>query len=253
METADFTMLPRERLERMAEAGSQILECHRVLGKAGLNIVGELLRGQGEFYEFEHYPKDDVHDTDSHSQYYYHAHRADTGEHGHFHTFLRQPGMPAGTVPVPYDGSEPWPEGTDALSHLIGISMDAYGFPIGLFATNRWVTGEAWYEAEDVIAMLDRFKIDHAKPSWPVNLWITSMLILFRPQIENLLRQRDRVLSAWIDAHPGEDVFEDRRLEITGYMTIDIEQQLKAVAAALGHNRPWLRAAGRGSDQAASS
>lgn len=233
MESLDFHSLPRKQLERMADAGAQILECYRVLNKAGLNIVGEILKGQGEFYELEHYPNEDVFDSDTHSQYYYHAHREGAGEHGHFHTFLRQPGMPEGIQPIPYDGKEPWPEGKNSLSHLIAISMDAYGFPIGLFATNRWVTAEAWYRYEDVIDMLDHFNIDHAWPSWPVNLWISSMVVLFRPQIEILLSQRDEVVADWEHTHSGTDVFEDRRLDLTGYLEINVEAQISAVAAAL--------------------
>lgn len=233
MSGMDLSILPPEQLARMADAGAKILECYRVLNKGGLNIVGEVLKGQGDFYELEHYPGDDVFDADTHSQYYYHAHREDAGEHGHFHTFLRQPGMPEGTLPVSYEGEEPWPAGKDALSHLIAISMDAYGFPIGLFATNRWVTAEAWYKAEDVIAMLSRFNIDHAWPSWPVNIWISAMMVLFQPQIELLLRQRDEVVSNWTQAHPGVDVFEDRALELTGYLEINVEAQIRAVATAL--------------------
>ena len=96
------------------------------------------------------------------------------GEHGHFHTFVRAPGMPVGMRPIDHKGSEPWPSGADALSHLIGVSMDAYGFPIGLFTTNRWVTDEAWYSAADATRLLARFRIDHAAPSWPVNRWISA-------------------------------------------------------------------------------
>ncbi len=228
-----FTKLPRKQLERMADAGTQIIESYRVLQKGGLNIVGEVLKGQGEFYELEHYPKDDVFDGETNSQYYYHAHRAETKENGHFHTFLRQPGIPTGISPVPYSGTEPWPKGNDALSHLIGISMDAYGFPLGLFATNRWVTAEAWYKAEDVIAMLDYFKIDHAHPSWPVNLWISSMLVLFRPQIEALIQQRDHVIAGWECRYAGVDAYEDRELELTGYTAINVEQQIKLVVTAI--------------------
>lgn len=228
-----FTDLPRIHLERMADAGAQIIECYRVLQKGGLNVVGEVLKGQGEFFEMEHYPKNDVFDGESHSQYYYHAHRAGASEHGHFHTFLRQPGMPAGMSSVPYHGAECWPLGKDALSHLIAISMDAYGFPIGLFAINRWVTAEAWYKADDVITMLDYFRIDHAHPSWPINIWISAMLVLFRPQIEALIRQRDQVVADWSDAHPGVDVYEDRQLEITGYTTINVEQQIRRIVAAI--------------------
>jgi hypothetical protein len=232
----NLSNLPREQLERMAEAGLQIAECYRVMKKGSLNIVGEILKGQGEFYELNHYPNDDVYDSDTHSQYYYHAHRADAGEHGHFHTFLRQPGMLGGTLPVPYDGDEPWPTGKDALSHLIAISMDAYGYPLGLFATNRWVTAEAWYKSEDVVAMLDHFQIDHAFPSWPVNIWLSSMLVLFRPQIEVLLHERDQVVAQWVATHPDVDVFEDRKLDLTGYIGISVEEQIKAVVAALHAN-----------------
>jgi hypothetical protein len=233
MEDLELSGLPRGQLELMADAGASVLQCYRVLGKAGMNIVGEVLRGQGDFVEMEHYPQDDVFDAETHSQYYYHAHRGDAGEHGHFHTFLRQPGMPIQVLPLDHAGDEPWPCGKDALSHLIGISMDAYGFPVGLFATNRWVTGETWYPASDVIKMLDYFQIDHAWPSWPVNIWISSMLILFRPQIEALLHQRDLVIRQRMKEAPDVDVFEDRVLELTGFTSISVEQQIKHIVKAL--------------------
>ena len=229
----DLTQLSRERLEAMAAAGDEILECTRVLRKAGANVVGEILKGQGTFMEWNHYPEGDVHDTDTHSQYYYHAHRGGENEHGHFHTFLRQPGMPHGVEPVSYDGEETWPHGKDALSHLIAISMDAYGVPIRLFTTNRWVTGEAWYWAQDVIAMLDLFLIDHADPSWPTNRWLSAMLRLFQPQIVALVEARDEALAKWRNKHPERDVFEDRELEITSGLDIFVEEQIERVRRAL--------------------
>ncbi|HUX23880.1 MAG TPA: hypothetical protein VMV87_04610 [Burkholderiales bacterium] len=229
----DFSALTRPALHLMRSAGAEVLECQRVLDKGGLNVVGEMLRGQGEFVEYEHYPVDDVFDADTHAQYYYHAHRGSEGEHGHFHTFLRAPGMPAGVAPAIYAGDEPWPAGDQALSHLIAISMDAYGLPIGLFTVNRWVTGDTWYPARDVVAMLDGFAIDHANPSWPVNRWIGAMLRLFRLQIEALIFARDQTLAAWTRSHPGRDVFEDRELEIMSHTAISVELQIAAVAAAL--------------------
>ena len=233
-ETSPLTALGRERLEAMRTAGEEILECRRVLLKGGLNVVGEMLRGQGEFVEYEHYPADDVFDAETHAQYYYHAHRGSEGEHGHFHTFLRAPGMPDGVAPVTYGGEEPWPSGDEALAHLIAVSMDAYGEPIGLFTVNRWVTGDAWYAAADVIRMLERFEIDHANPSWPANRWLGAMLRLFRPQIEALVLARDVAVADWARAHPATDVFEDRELEITSQLAISVEAQIAAVAAALG-------------------
>ncbi|MFQ5959586.1 MAG: hypothetical protein ACE5LF_09480 [Alphaproteobacteria bacterium] len=232
----DLKELPREDLEGMLAAGDEILECYRVLRKTGDNVVGEVLRGEGTFYEWNHYPKGDVYDNESHAQYFYHAHPTDlrAGEHGHFHTFLRAKGMPEGAKSVPYDGPVEWPAGDDALSHLIGISMDRKGYPISLFTTNRWVTGETWYAAADVRAMVERFVIDHARPSWPVNRWITAMLRLFRPQIHELVLGRDTAVEEWRRKHPDRDVFEDRELEVTSRQPISVEKQIAAVRAALG-------------------
>jgi hypothetical protein len=224
------------RLAAMLAAGAEILECRRVLAKAGLNLVGEVLRGQ-PFVEMEHYPADDVFDRETHSQYYYHAHRGTESEHGHFHTFLRRAGMPTGLEPVAHPAASDWPRGDDAIAHLIGISMDAWGEPMGLFAVNRWVGGDTWYTAEDVIRMLDRFRVDHAYPSWPLNRWITAMFVLFRPDMEALLRHRDRVIAAWDASHSG-DPLEDRALEITGWMPVDVPERIETLARALGVRSP---------------
>ncbi|MDD2919518.1 hypothetical protein [Rhodoferax sp.] len=230
----DLHDLTTDELLAMRAAGQDVMACYRVLDKGGLNVVGEMLRGQGEFIELNHFPDDDVFDRDSQSQYYYHAHRGLDGEHGHFHTFVRQPGMPEGMVPVVCQASEPWPQGTDALCHLIAISMNAYGFPTGLFTTNRWVTDEAWYSAADAARLLARFRIDHAAPSWPVNRWISAMFVLFRPQMASLLMQRDVTVANWAARHPAADVFEDRALDITSAMPISVEQQISRVEALLG-------------------
>ncbi len=228
-------VLDGDELRALRAAAREVDECRRVLRKAGLNLVGEVLRGQGEFVELNHYPvDDDVFDAQTQSQYYYHAHRGMTGEHGHFHTFVRQPGMPAAMRPIDYAATEPWPSGADALSHLIGISMDAYGEPIGLFTTNRWVTAEAWYAADDVIGLLGRFRIDHAAPSWPVNRWISAMFVLFRPEMKALLRARDAVIADWQARHPGQDVFEDRDLDITSQLPISVEDRIAQLRSLPG-------------------
>lgn len=231
---SNFSALPLPQLRAMLAAGLEAQECCRVLNKGGLNLVGEVLRGQGEFVEYSHYPVDDVYDEDSRAQYYYHAHRGLNGAHGHFHTFVRRPGSLVGAAPLDFPASEPWPAGDDEIAHLIAISMDAYGWPIGLFATNRWVTGDTWFRAQDVMRMLDHFRIDHANPSWPVNCWISAMIVLFRPHIEALLRHRDEVVNAWIVTHPGVDVFENRELEITGYLDISIDATVKKLQALVG-------------------
>lgn len=228
-----WTALDRDDLEAMQFAGEEIRECYRVLDKVGGNIVGEVLRNEGTFYEWDHYPKGDVYDRETHAQYYYHAHRGAENEHGHFHTFLRRKGMPRGMEPVSYSGDAELPKGDDVITHFAAISMDKRGSPTHLFTTNRWVTGESWFKAEDVLAMLDRFVIDHAWPSWPTNRWITAMMILFRPQIAALLEARDRRIEKWRQENPDTDVFEDRDLEVTSIAEIDVDEQIGRVNGLL--------------------
>jgi hypothetical protein len=85
--------------------------------------------------------------------------------------------------------------------------------------------------------MLDNFIIDHAQPSWPVNRWVSGMIAFYRPQIEILVRQRDETVSAWAQAHPGSDVYEDRDLEVTSECTIRVEEQMRSIATELGNRR----------------
>ena len=223
----------------MAKAGNQILECYRVLQKSDANVVGEVLKGHGEFYEWDHYPPGDSYDIETHSQYYYHAHPPEGRagkygpENGHFHTFLRPKGMPGSAKPAPVPDYQKPKDKNDALTHFVGISMDRAGFPIRLFTTNRWVTGEVWYTAKTVISMLDRFWMDTAHPSWPVSIWITAMARLYRPDIESLLLQRDKTVEDWQRDHPNGNVFEDRDLEITSILEISVDDRIKQLDRAL--------------------
>ena len=225
--------LGRRRLDAMVAAANEVYECYRVLGKANANVVGELLRGQGTFYEWDHYPKGDIYDDETHGQHYYHAHRGEHGEHGHFHTFLRAKGMPPNLKPLPLEREVEWPKGDDAIAHLVAISMDKFGYPTHLFTTNRWVTGETWYRADDVIAMLPRFAIDHAYPSWPTNRWVTAMIALFRPQIEFLVRRRDEEVARRQASAGEDDLLEDRDFEVASMMEINVDSQADAIEAAL--------------------
>jgi hypothetical protein len=233
--------LSDEALQVMAEAGAEVLNIHRVLAKTGANVVGELLKTQEGFFEWDHLPKGDVYDRETHAQYYYHAHAADQrfkGEHGHFHTFLRPKGMPADVKPAAIPGATLPEDKNNHLSHLVAVSMNPPGFAFRLFTVNRWVTGEVWYKANQVKRMLDLFVIDHTWPSWPVNRWISAMIPLFKPQILALIEARDRTIERWVaevsdSDTPHETVFEDREREVTSYLYIDVERQVKAIEAEI--------------------
>jgi len=231
------------QLKRMARAADDVLEALRVLGNAGTNPVAQVLAHQGEFLESDHYPKGDIYDDRGGSQYYYHAHRPEADEHGHFHTFIRAKGIPAAVKPAPYLGSAERPLGENAICHLIAISMNRAGLPTGLFTTNRWVTGETFYAAGHVMHLLGRFDVDHTYPCLATNRWISGVVQLFRPQIEQLLVDRDEVIRAWERHHPEADVFEDRDLEVTSQLSIDIDEQVARVDEALQRRKSAARAA----------
>ncbi|HSE77916.1 MAG TPA: hypothetical protein VLG66_07920 [Alphaproteobacteria bacterium] len=223
-------------LRRMAGGADDVQRSTAVLAKTGDNVVSEVLRGVETFYEWEHYPPDDVYDRETHSQFYYHAHPAGErsfAEHGHFHTFMRPRGMPSGSKPARLADYHPPRDRNAALSHIIAISMDTAGRPVRLFTTNRWVTGETWYAAGDVIRMVDRFTVGHAQPSWPTNVWITGMFRLFRPQIVALIRQRDQAVAAWRASHPRRNPYEDHQLEVISSAPISVTGQIAALRRAL--------------------
>lgn len=231
--------MPAEDLERMEQASLRILECYRVLRKSGSNVVAELLRDSEDFRQWDHLPEDDVIDHESGSQYFYHAHAPEdrtadwSYEHGHFHTFLRRTGLPEDAAPITFPGDGPPESTSQANCHLITVSMNAAGYPVRLFTVNRWVTGDTWYSADDVCRFVSRFEVDQARPSWPVNIWITGMLRLFRPQIERLLLDRDAAIASWREAHPGENPYEARDHEILSWMDISVEQQVAMLDAEL--------------------
>jgi hypothetical protein len=82
--------------------------------------------------------------------------------------------------------------------------------------------------------MLDCFDVQMNKPTWPVNRWLTGMLRLFRPQIEVLVQQRDERVRAWQREHPDVNTFEDRKLEVTSQLPVDVEAQVALLESRLG-------------------
>lgn len=234
--TGRLRQLPRERLLAMYDAAAEATECVARLAQSGTNPVTEVLAGADVVEEWAHFPPGDVSDPQTHSQFYYHAHAAGervANEHGHFHTFVRPKKIdpelqPAQITDAPSPGDEAaW------ITHLVGISTDASGRIIRLFTTNRWVTGEVWYDADAVIGLLDRFDMTVRRPSPDLNRWVTAVVHMFRPQIADLIRARDSAVVDFERAHPGSDVFEHRALQVTSEIEVDFLAQIRAIEAAL--------------------
>jgi len=143
----------------------------------GLSISEVALCGSKNFVEWRHYPKNDLIDSKSGYEFYYHSHSADemtTGEHGHFHLFKR-------------DSKNP-----NKFFHLIGIALDQKGIPVRLFTTNQWVTGESLASARAIIKMLKDFNVRTQGRMAPLARWLSSFVRLFFIEIATLIQGRDQ-------------------------------------------------------------
>jgi hypothetical protein len=233
--------LPVSRLEieRMERAAAEIAECRRWLATHSRSVLGEIIADPSAICDWRHYPDGEVYDPATHAQYFYHTHSAigrPAGEHGHFHTFLRAEGMPSGVAPlilpelavanVRPPQAAPLKRGAkDEVSHLVAIAIDARGEPIRLSTTNRWVTGETWFRADDVVRMLDRFAFKAGDRTRILDRWVAALVQLFSPQIAALLRARDETVMSW-RRRRRTNVFDDPRLEVTSSLEVDLVRQL---------------------------
>jgi hypothetical protein len=237
--------------QRQRIAAAVLRECRDALAQADSTILQEATGAAGDIPPWRRYPEGEVYDPQTHCQYFYHSHGApepagnsQSPEHGHFHLFLRADGLPAGMTPLVLPElavadaplprqSAPLKRGSrDEVVHLVALALDGCGEPVRLFTTNRWVTGETWYRAEDVIRMLDGFQVNGEGSGGLLNRWLTAVVQLFQPEIAVLLRHRDRAVTEWRWRRRS-NVFEDPRLEITSSFTIDLDARL-AVAEDRG-------------------
>ena len=252
------------RHEWEAAAAATLRDCRAALALRGSTIFQQIAGlprvagavdaapGSPAIVEWRHYPEGEVYDPVTHAQYFYHRHPtapSGTGgaaEHGHFHLFLRGEGMPPGVTPVlppelavanpaaaapPILRSAPLKRGgRDEVCHLVAIALDQHGEPIRLITTNRWVTGETWYQAADVIRMVGRFRPSGDGSRGLLNRWLGALVVLFQPEIAAVLRDRDKTIMErrwrW-----RTNVLEDPRLEVTSSLDIDLDARLAAVEA----------------------
>ncbi len=227
-----------DRLRAMASAAEVVVRTMAELAARGTHVVADLLVDSDDhFVEWAHYPADDARDATTGGRYFYHTHAGHArtaSEHGHFHLFLDRAGVRRSlpSVPDPRDRNRD----TADLVHLVAIAMDAFGQPLALFTTNRWVTNETWYPAADVIAALDQFTM--SSPDAASSRWMTGMVQLFRPEIEALLHERDSAVLAWAKRYPKAFVLEDRRLEVTSIVPVALADHVRALAERLERRAP---------------
>jgi hypothetical protein len=247
-----------DRVQDELDAAAALRECRSELAARGTTVLGEAVgAAEADIRDWLHYPDGEIYDPATHVQYFFHRHpgasspkQIDRREAGHFHVFLGGDAIPAWATPLvlpemavanaPRPGqSAPLRRGArDEICHLVGIAIDTSGEPIRLFTTNRWVTGETWYPAADVIGMLERVRLSAAAPLPVLSRWVEAVVRLFRPEIAVLLRNRDNAIADWRWHWPRVDAFEDIRLETTSSLPVGLKARLAAVENRAGSSIP---------------
>ncbi len=194
----------------LTRAAREVMFCERVLAKTGDSVLHETLRGAERVETWAHYPKGDVFDPETGAQWYYHCHAPETssGEHGHFHCFIRPQGN-AGSV-----------------HHLVAVGVDAHGRLLRLFTVNQWVVGDDWLDAAPTIALLPHFDVHLAKPSYLVNRWLTAILKLYENEIAKLINERDVVIAKHT-VPDGTSAKNDRELEVTSELHVNLLDRVR--------------------------
>jgi hypothetical protein len=200
------------------QAARSLVEATIAMHNSGLPLMRRVLPPETEATLWEHYPENDAVSPHNGSRYFYHCHPVEergAGEHGHFHLFLPKRAM---TNP---DAAKCSPVDLEAdradVVHLVALSVSPEGLPIAMFTVNRWVCDEWLFSHSDIMAVIDGFDLTDADGDPLVNSWLTAMVHLAKPEIDELIAERDAKLSAanWDG--------EERSLEVISSRLIDLQ------------------------------
>lgn len=62
---------------------------------------------------------------------------------------------------------------------------------------------------------------------------MSAVPVVYKADLEALIRERDVAIEAWRREHRERDVFEDRRLEVLSWKKINLEDRLAEIREAL--------------------
>jgi len=172
------------------------------LKREGSNLVKKVLNGKKYIRDpYTHYPYDGgITDTDTDCRIFFHAHREN--EYGHFHTFVTD------------DNGD--------LVHLVLISMNENGEPLGISTVNRWVTDDKYVKADVLKKYLKSFQMEASlfKEKRIVE-FVKLILNAYEKEIFELFDERDRWIENYINTNYREP-FEDKDYEILSERKIDL-------------------------------
>jgi hypothetical protein len=200
-------------------AAQEIITVQTSYAKKGISLAQAALCGSKNYVEWQHYPKNDLVDSDSGYEFYYHSHSSEempSGEHGHFHLFKRDQNH------------------LEKFHHLIGIALDGKGLPVRIFTTNQWVTGESMAKAPMVLKYLKEFNFSTKGKASPVAMWISSFVKLFYCEMEKLILKRDQKIDQLsIKMGKRSKAFESKRHSVITQRKIDLLKCLSKYALAM--------------------
>lgn len=201
-------------------AAETLAACLLAFAEAETNPVFEIIDKNSPMQDNKKYPAGSLYFNQLGWRAYYHCHPASrsgnhrfTGEHGHFHIFVRI-----------HEHPEEW-------SHLAALAIDNMGQPLGWFTVNHWVTAETWLSAEDLLPFLNhipygQLNLKNSKENAYnlVEIWLLSLLSLSKEKIILLLKERDKLIDK---KHPEPDNKKDKNIYLLSEVPISIMELLK--------------------------
>jgi hypothetical protein len=178
----------------------KIISIIREMKNEGSNLVKKVMNEKKYEYDpYTHYPYEGgIKDELTGYQLFFHIHRQN--EYGHFHTFAKD-------------------ENGD-LVHLILVSMNKEGEPIGLATVNRWVTGDKYVQADVLKSLSEKYFVDpKLYKDKRVVEFINYVFKGYKLELNQLFEDRDRWIINYVN-HNFREPFEDRDYEVLSYKQI---------------------------------
>jgi len=180
------------------------------LERQGTSVI-DLVRGDKPVQPWRLYPGESgIFDRRTHYQFYYHSHGSDH-EAGHFHTVRLF---------------------ADHTVHLVAISMTPDGWPQALFTVNLWAIGDVYESAANLRRYVRSFRLAEQVGPPVLVRFVNLVFRAFGTEIERLQEEKIETLAAYRAAHPAQNIFEDRSLEILSRVAVDVRAAPEVVSTA---------------------
>lgn len=209
------------KTELTMDASESLVTCLLEMAEDETNPVLLVIDPDLPLEENKKYPADLLQFNHTGWRAYYHCHPANRagnhrfqGEHGHFHIFVRTQDKP-----------EKW-------SHLVALSMNNMGQPLGWFTVNHWVTGESWVDSEILSNYLqtipyDQLEVHQLNTFNIVERWLLALLAVSREQVKVVLHERDKILQQKEQNLAESNIKQDKGIYLLSEIPINLLDLLK--------------------------